>query len=110
MTHDGDTQIQLFQFTARVAGRSRECYANNNEQRYKPDHMHGQYEHEINTDSGSGNQGVRDLKTTVHGHKYFTVVLKLFPQKLHNELKSQINRTILALERINAPPSNQRAA
>jgi hypothetical protein len=36
--------------------------------------------------------------------------LKLLLPKLHNELKSQINCTILALGRINAPPHNQRAA
>jgi hypothetical protein len=36
--------------------------------------------------------------------------LKLLPPKLHNELKSQIECTILALWRINAPPHNQRAA
>ncbi len=37
-------------------------------------------------------------------------VLKLLPPKLYNELKSSIDRTILALGRINAPPHNQRAA
>ena len=37
-------------------------------------------------------------------------VLTLLSQKLHNELKSPIDRTILALGRINAPPPNQRAA
>ena len=36
--------------------------------------------------------------------------LKLLPPKLHNELKSSIDRTILALGRINALPPNQRAA
>ena len=34
--------------------------------------------------------------------------LKLLPPKLHNELKSPIHRTISVLERINAPPHNQR--
>jgi hypothetical protein len=37
-------------------------------------------------------------------------VLKLLPPKLHNELKSPIDCTILALGRINASPNNQRAA
>jgi hypothetical protein len=36
--------------------------------------------------------------------------LKLLPPKLHNKLKSPIDRTILTLGRINAPPHNQRAA
>jgi hypothetical protein len=36
--------------------------------------------------------------------------LKLLPPKLHNELKSPIERTILALWRINTPPHNQQAA
>jgi len=36
--------------------------------------------------------------------------LKLLPPQLHNELKSPIDSTILALGRINAPPHNQRAA
>jgi hypothetical protein len=36
--------------------------------------------------------------------------LKLLPPKLHNKLKSPINRMILALGRINAQPNNQRAA
>ncbi len=36
--------------------------------------------------------------------------LKLLPTKLHNELKSPIDRTILAPGRINALPSTQRAA
>ena len=44
------------------------------------------------TDSAGGIQGVRDLKTAVHGPKYITAVLKLLPPKLHNELKSPINR------------------
>ena len=30
--------------------------------------------------------------------------------KLHNELKAPIDRTISVLERINAPPHNQRMA
>jgi hypothetical protein len=38
------------------------------------------------------------------------VILNLLPQKLHNELKSPIKHTILALGRINALPPNQRAA
>jgi hypothetical protein len=37
-------------------------------------------------------------------------ILKLLSPKLHNELKSSIDRTIFALWRINAPPNNQRAA
>ena len=61
-------------------------------------------------DSGGEIQGVRDLKTAIRGRKYVTVILKLLPQKLHNELKSPIERTISALGRINAPPHNQRAA
>ncbi len=36
--------------------------------------------------------------------------LKLLPPQLHNKLKSSIDRTILALGRINAPTHNQRAA
>ncbi len=32
------------------------------------------------------------------------------PRQLHNELKSPINRTILALGHINAPPHYQQAA
>ena len=36
--------------------------------------------------------------------------LKLLPPKLHNKLKSPIDRTILVLGRINAPPHNRRAA
>jgi hypothetical protein len=36
--------------------------------------------------------------------------LKLLPPKLHNKLKSPIDRKIIALWRINAPPHNQRAA
>jgi hypothetical protein len=37
-------------------------------------------------------------------------VLKLLPPKLHNELKSPINRMISIRGRINASPNNQRAA
>jgi hypothetical protein len=36
--------------------------------------------------------------------------LTLPPPKLHNELKSPIDRTISVLERINAPLHNQRMA
>jgi hypothetical protein len=36
--------------------------------------------------------------------------LKLLPPKLHNELKLPIDRTILALGRINALPPNQSVA
>ncbi len=61
-------------------------------------------------DSDGAIQGVRDFKTAVRGRKYVAVILKLLPQKLHNELKSQINRTISTLGRINALPHNQRAA
>jgi len=61
-------------------------------------------------DSGGKIQGVRDLKTAVRGRKYVAVILKLLPQKLHNELKSPIDRIISALGRINAPPNDQRAA
>lgn len=48
--------------------------------------------------------------TVVRGLKYVAVILKLLLQKLHNELKSQFNHTILALRRIGAPFPNQRAA
>ncbi len=61
-------------------------------------------------DSGGEIQGVRDLKTAMRGRKYVAVILKLLPQKLHNELKSPIDRIISILGRINAPPNNQRAA
>jgi len=53
---------------------------------------------------------VRDRKTAMRGRKYVAVVIKLLPPALHNELKVTINRTILALGRINAPPPTQRAA
>ena len=52
----------------------------------------------------------RDLKTAVRGRKYITMIFKLLPQKLHNELKSPIERIISALGRINAPPNDQQAA
>ena len=61
-------------------------------------------------DSGGAFQGVRDLKTVVRGRKYVAVILKLLRQKLHNELKSQIERIISPFGLINAPPNNQRAA
>ena len=61
-------------------------------------------------DSGGEIQGVRDLKTAIRGRKYVTVILKLLPQKLHNELKSPIDRIISILGRINAPPNDQQAA
>jgi hypothetical protein len=61
-------------------------------------------------DSGGEIQGARDLKTVVRGRKYVAVVLKLLPPKLHNELKSQIDRIISPFGLINAPPHNQRAA
>lgn len=61
-------------------------------------------------DSGGTIQGVRDLKTAMRGRKYVAVILKLLPRALHNELKVTIDRTILALGRINAPPPTQRAA
>ena len=38
-----------------------------------------------------------------------TCILKLLLPKLHNELKSPIDRTILALGRINALPHNQQS-
>ena len=61
-------------------------------------------------DSGGEIQCVRDLKTVVRGRKYIAVIFKLLPPKLHNELKSQINRIIFTLGRINAPPNDQQAA
>jgi hypothetical protein len=61
-------------------------------------------------DSGGTIQGVRDLKTAMRGRKYVAVILKLLPRALHNELKVTIDRTILALGRINAPPPTQQAA
>jgi len=61
-------------------------------------------------DSGGEIQGVRDLKTAIRGRKSVTVILKLLPQKLHNELKPRINRTISTLGRINALPHNQQVA
>ena len=61
-------------------------------------------------DSDGEIQGVRDLKTVVRGRKYIAVIFKLLPPKLHNELKSQIERIISPFGLINAPPHNQRAA
>jgi hypothetical protein len=61
-------------------------------------------------ESGGTIQGVRDRKTAMRGRKYVAVVIKLLPPALHNELKVTINRTILALGRINTPPPTQRAA
>ena len=61
-------------------------------------------------DSGGEIQGVRDLKTVVRGRKYVAVILKLLRQKLHNELKSPIERIISSLGSINAPPNDQQAA
>ena len=52
----------------------------------------------------------RKITTAVTVAPKHTGDLKLLPPKLHTELKSPINRTILALELINAPPNNQRAA
>ena len=62
----------------------------------------------LTIDSGGAIQGVCDLKTAVRGRKYVAVILTLLLPKSHNKLKSQIERTILALRRINAPPNNQR--
>jgi len=52
----------------------------------------------------------RKITTAVTVAPKHTGDLKLLPPKLHNVLKSPINRMILALWRINAPPNNQRAA
>jgi hypothetical protein len=52
----------------------------------------------------------RKTATAVTVAPKHTCGLKLLPPKLHNELKSSIDRTILALGRINAPTHNQRAA
>jgi hypothetical protein len=50
------------------------------------------------------------ITTTVAVAPKHTGDLELPPPKLHNKLKSPINRTILALWRINAPSHNQRSA
>jgi hypothetical protein len=52
----------------------------------------------------------RKITTAVTVATTHTGDLKLLPPKLHNELKSLIDRTILALKRINALPPNQRTA
>ena len=52
----------------------------------------------------------RKITTAVTVAPTHTGDLKLLSPKLHNELKSSINRTISALGRINAPPPNQRTA
>ena len=52
----------------------------------------------------------RKITTAVTVAPKHTGDLKLLPQKLHNELKSPIERIISALGRINAPPNDQRAA
>jgi hypothetical protein len=52
----------------------------------------------------------RKITTAVAVAPKHTGDLKLLPPKLHNELKSQIDRTILALGLINAPSNNQRSA
>jgi len=52
----------------------------------------------------------RKITTAVTVAPKHTGDLKLLPPKLHNELKSSIDRTILALGRINASIHNQRAA
>ena len=52
----------------------------------------------------------RKITTAVTVAPKHTGDLKLLPPKLHNEFKSSIERTILALGRINAPTHNQRAA
>jgi putative transposase len=170
-THDGDTQIQLFQFTARVKASPKllNIVVRKTTQRQKKtatytilmssdlalaaaqlvEYYGLRFQIEFNfrdakqhfgledfmnvtpiavnnaanlamcmvnvsakliADSGGEIHGVRDLKTAVRGRKYVTVILKLLPQKLHNELKSPIDRIISILGRINAPPNNQRAA
>jgi hypothetical protein len=53
---------------------------------------------------------MRKITTAVTVATTHTGDLKLLPPKLHNELKSLIDRTILALKRINALPPNQRTA
>ena len=170
-THDGDTQIQLFQFTARVKASAQllNIVVRKTTQRQKKtatytilmssdlaltaaqlvEYYGLRFQIEFNfrdakqhfgledfmnvtatavnnaanlamcmvnvsakliADSGGEIQGVRDLKTAIRGRKYVTVILKLLPQKLHNELKSPIERIISALGRINAPPNDQQAA
>ena len=52
----------------------------------------------------------RKITTAVTVAPKHTGDLKLLPPKLHNELKSQINRIIFPLGRINAQTHNQRAA
>ena len=52
----------------------------------------------------------RKITTAVTVAPKHTGDLNLLPQKLHNELKSPIDRIIFALWHINAPPNNQRAA
>ena len=170
-THDGDTQMQLFQFTARVKASAQllNIVVRKTTQRQKKtatytilmssdlaltavqlvEYYGLRFQIEFNfrdakqhfgledfmnvtatavnnaanlamcmvnvsakliADSDGEIQGVRDLKTVVRGRKYIAVVLKLLPPKLHNELKSQIDRIISPFGRINAPPHNQRAA
>jgi len=170
-THDGDTQIQLFQFTARVRASAQllnivvrkitQCKKKTTtytilmssdlklaaaqlvdyyrlrfqiEFNFRDAKQHFGLEDFMNVtatavnnaanlamcmvnvsakliaDSGGEIQGVRDLKTVVRGRKYIAVIFKLLPPKLHNELKSQIERIISPFGLINAPPNNQRAA
>ena len=61
-------------------------------------------------DNGRAIDGVRDLKTTMHGCKYIDMVLKILPPAVQNVFKIPLERTCLAQGRINAPPNHQRAA